>query len=188
MKLFNSILNRIEEIFVSIALASAVTITFMEVILRQFGQSLSFTYELVNYLLIWTGLIGASIGVRANTHLGVDILVTNFKAKTQKFVLMTTTSLNILFSIIIAVLGYQHVLDLLDFGQVTPEMELPLYIPRLLIPIAFGLIAIRFSQELVRIIKTKADDLVTSQQESILEKEGLIESEGMLEKEGVLHE
>ncbi len=162
-----------EEIFVTIALAVAVTLTFIEVILRLFGKSLGITHELVNYLLIWTGLIGASIGVRSNTHLGVDVLVQNCEPKVQKLTLLTTTSINIAFSVIIATLGYQHVMKILTFGQVTPEMEIPIYIPRLLIPIAFGLMAIRFSQELVRIWKTKAEDLIVSAAEDILEKEGV---------------
>ena len=151
----------------------AVTVTFIEVILRQFGESLGITHELVNYLLIWTGLIGASIGVREKTHLGVDILVKNCEPKVQKAVLLTTTAINITFSVIIAVLGYMHVINILQFGQVTPEMELPLFVPRLLIPIAFGLMAIRFSQEFFRILKTKPDELMVSKIDDILEKEGV---------------
>lgn len=173
MKIINMIINRTEEIFVSIALSIAVTLTFIEVILRQFGGSLGITHELVNYLLIWTGLIGASIGVREKTHLGVDILISFFEPKIQKILLMSTTIISAVFSIIIFYLGYQHVIDILSFGQVTPEMEIPLFVPRLLIPIAFGLMAIRFSQETYKIWKSKAEELFNSPADELLQKEGV---------------
>jgi len=173
MKFFNLILNRTEEIFVSIALMIAATVTLIEVFLRPFGESLGITHELVNYLLIWAGLIGASIGVREKTHLGVDVLIGFFEPKTQKRVLITTTVISVLFSLIIFILGIQHVMDLANFGVVTPEMELPKYIPRLLLPIAFGLMVIRFSQEMYKIWKTKAEELVQSAKEDLLKKEGV---------------
>lgn len=173
MKLLNVILNRIEEIFVSIAISLAVTLTFIEVVLRQFGSSLGITQELVNFLLIWTGLIGASIGVREKTHLGVDILISFFKPTTQKAVIFLTTLTNAIFSALIFILGYLHVSNIISFGQVTPEMEIPLYIPRLLIPIAFGLMTIRFLQETYKVGKTKAEELITSEADEILKKEGV---------------
>lgn len=166
MKVLNLVLNRTEEIFVSLAMALAVTLAFIEVILRQFGSSLGFTHELVNYLLIWVGLIGASIGVREKTHLGVDILINAFEPKTQKIVVVATFWLSALFTLTIAILGYQHVTDILAFGQVSPELEVPLYIPRLLIPIAFGLMTIRFVQESIKVIKMPIDQF--------LQKEGVI--------------
>lgn len=160
MKAVNIILDRIEEVFVILALAVASTLTFVEVILRQFGSSLGFTFEMVNYLLIWTGFIGASIGVREKTHLGVDILIANCEPKVQKALLILISLLSVIFSVIVSYLGFQHVLIVADFGQVSPEMELPLYVVRSLIPIAFGLMTIRFLQETYRVWKTSAEQLV----------------------------
>ncbi|TCS80598.1 TRAP transporter small permease [Tepidibacillus fermentans] len=159
MKSVNFVLNKLEEIFVILALAVAVTVAFIEVILRQFGTSMGFSFELVNYLLIWVGLIGASIGVRENVHLGVDLLIKNFEAKTQKAILILGNLVSVFFSVLIAYLGYLHVQDVLHLGQLSPEMEMPLYIPRSLIPIAFGLMGIRFLQQTYRIWKTSAEQL-----------------------------
>jgi len=160
MRKINNLLNRTEEIFVVIAMALAVSLAFIEVILRQFGSSLGFTQELVNYLLIWVGLIGASIGVRSKTHLGVDILITPFEPIIQKSIMVITLWISSLFSLAIAYLGYHHVINIYLFGQVSPELEVPLYIPRLLIPIAFGLMTIRFLQESFIVIKTPTEELL----------------------------
>lgn len=160
MKAVNLVLNKAEEIFVILAMGLASILTFVEVILRQFGSSLGFTFELVNYLLIWSGLIGASIGVREKAHLGVDILITNCEPKVQKAMIIFVSLVSVIFSVIVAYLGFQHVLDVYEFGQVSPELEMPLYIVRSLIPIAFSLMTYRFFQELYHAWKTSADDLV----------------------------
>jgi len=159
VKIVNVILNKLEDIFVTLALSIAVIVAFLEVILRQFGTSLGFSFELVNYLLIWVGLIGASIGVRENVHLGVDLVIKSFEPSTQKAIILLGNLINVIFSFVIAYLGYMHVLDVLHLGQVTPEMELPLYIPRLLIPIAFGLMGIRFLQQTYLVWITSAEEL-----------------------------
>ncbi len=159
MRFVNLILNKFEEIFVITALGIASIVTFTEVILRFLGTGLGFSYELTNYLLIWVGMIGASIGVRENVHLGVDLLIKVFSLRTQKIILLVVHLISAIFAIIIAYLGFLHVLDLIGFGQLSPEMELPLYIPRSLIPIAFTLIAIRFLQQFVNVWKMPAADL-----------------------------
>ncbi|WLR50317.1 TRAP transporter small permease [Bacillus tianshenii] len=158
MKVLNTLLNRLEEIAVGLALVVGVTLTFIEVVLRYgFGGSLGFTHELVVYLLIFTGLIGASIGVREKVHLGVDLVVQQFPYSIQKGITILTLSVCTLFCFLIALLGYQHILIIMEFGQVTPEMEVPLYVPKAIVPLAFGLMSIRFIQEIVKVIKTPAE-------------------------------
>ncbi|MDP5276504.1 TRAP transporter small permease [Chengkuizengella axinellae] len=153
MKKIDTLLNHIEEIIVSITLALGVSITFFEIILRIFNATLGFSFEASIYLLITCGLIGASIGVRDKVHIGIDIIVKQFPTLIQKMIGVGALSLCTLFCIIITILGIQHIQILYDFGQVTPEMEIPVYIPKSIIPIAFGLMSIRFLQTLIRYVK-----------------------------------
>lgn len=149
-----------------IALASATSLAFIEVILRRgFGSSLGFTQEAVNYLLIFVGLIGASIGVREKVHLGVDLLVQQFSPKFQKAMILFVYCLNILFCLIVATLGFQHIAILAQFGQVSPEMEIPMFIPKGIVAIAFTLMTIRYLQEMVKAIKTPTEELLAQQEE-----------------------
>lgn len=162
MKAINTILDRFEEIIVAVTLAVASILTFIEVVLRYiFNSSLGFTHELVIFLLIFTGLIGASIGVRHRIHLGVYIVVKQFPAKMQKSIRLLCMVLNILFSFIVTYLGFQHIDILKKFGQLSPELLIPLYIPILVIPIAFGLMTIRFIQQLFIFIKMPAEELMS---------------------------
>lgn len=167
MKILDLILSRFEEIIVGMALGIGTILTFVEVVLRYvFGSSLGFTQELVVYLLIITGLVGASIGVREKVHLGVDIVVQQFPPKFQKALMASVVLLNVLFCIIITILGFQQLQILMEFGLVSPEMEIPMYIPITIVPISFTLMSIRFIQEFVKIMKKPAVELLT-------EKEGV---------------
>jgi len=160
MKIINTILSRLEEILVAIALVIATIFTFVEVVLRYgFGSSLGITQELVIYLLIFTGMIGSSIGVRAKTHIGVDILLKNFPFKLQKILKITGLLVSAAFCLVFTVLGIQHARVLLAFGQVTPEMEIPMYIPKSIIPLAFGLMTFRFIEEAIKVMRTPAEEI-----------------------------
>lgn len=167
MQLFNNLLNKMEEYIVAITLAIATVLTFTEVVLRYvFGASLGFTQELVIYLLITAGLVGASMGVRTKVHIGVDVLVKQFPYPLQKIVKLSVIVTCVLFCLVITILGIQQVQVLADFGQVTPEMEVPMYIPLLIIPVSFGLMTLRFIQEFVKQTKVPAD-------KTYLEEEGV---------------
>lgn len=160
MKQLDRILCRIEEGIVAIALAVGTILAFIEVILRYFfGASLGFTHELVTFLLIITGLIGAAIGVRTKVHIGVDIAVKQFPVRFQKIIKIGALILCLLFCITFMILGIQQSQILANFGQVTPEMEIPLYIPNLIIPISFGLMTLRFIQEIIKYLKTPANKI-----------------------------
>lgn len=165
MNIINSTLNRLEEIIVVFSLAVASILTFLEVILRYFfGSSLGFTHEVVVYLLIGTGLIGASIGVRNKVHIGVDLAIQQFPYAVQKAIVILTHLLSIAFCVTYTFLGIEQVQIIANFGQVTPEMQIPLYIPILLVPIAFALMSIRFIQQLVRVWKTPAHEILQQEE------------------------
>lgn len=168
LNFLNKLLSRTEEVLCGIALTLATSLAFIEVVLRRgFGSSLGFTQEAVNYLLIFVGLIGASIGVREKVHLGVDLLVKQFSPKLQKGMILFVYTLNILFCLYVAILGYQHVAILAQFGQVSPEMEIPMYIPKGIVAVAFTLMTIRYVQEMIKALKTPTDQLLTQQEEGV---------------------
>lgn len=159
-----AILSRLEELIVTIALILGTALTFIEVVLRYgFGASLGFTHELVVYLLILTGLIGASIGVREKVHIGVDIVIQQFPYNLQKSAKIFSYLLCIFFCTVITILGIQHVQILSSFGLVSPEMEIPMHIPKSIVPIAFGLMTVRFVQELIKTFKTPAHEVITEE-------------------------
>lgn len=165
MNLLNTVLNRLEEFIVSVALVISVLLTFIEVVLRYgFGSSLGFTHELVVYLLILTGLVGASVGVRKKVHLGVDLLIKQFPVIVQKMILIVVAFTSALFCLLIMILGIQHVQILIEFGQLSPEMEIPMYFPKSIIPIAFGLMTFRYLQDTYRFIKMPADKVLLQEE------------------------
>ena len=68
--------DKTEEILVVVLIGIASYLTFQEVILRYvFNTGWSGSYEITVMALIWCTFIGASLGVKENIHIGVDVLV-----------------------------------------------------------------------------------------------------------------
>ena len=85
--------GKTEEVMVVILIGFASYLTFQEVILRYvFNTGWSGSYEITIISLIWCTFIGASLGIKENIHIGVDVLVKKFGPKTQR-VLITVSIL-----------------------------------------------------------------------------------------------
>ena len=86
IRVFNRILDHIEEWLIAGFMAAATLIIFAAVVHRQsasvpwlwqYAAALNFSWaqELCVYLFIWMAKFGAAYGVRTGIHTGVDVLV-----------------------------------------------------------------------------------------------------------------
>lgn len=76
MKKLISIYNKLEEYFLVYTMILMVIIVFVQVIFRYIlNNSLSWSEELVRYIFIWQVWLGASLGMRINEHIRVDMFV-----------------------------------------------------------------------------------------------------------------
>lgn len=149
LRTLDRILCRAEELFCAVLLAEAAALTFVQVVLRYgFGVTYSWMVELINYSFIYSALVGASIGVREKVHIGVDVLVTRLPRGLQRWVAAGALLLTLAFTLAIATLGVEYVGDVRRSGQVSPDLEVPKWIPYTAIPVGFGLMSLRFAQEL----------------------------------------
>ena len=68
-------LNKITEIVVMFLMSAISVIIFVQVICRYvFNHSLYWSEEVGRYLLIWITFLGASVGVKRYSHIGIDFL------------------------------------------------------------------------------------------------------------------
>jgi TRAP-type C4-dicarboxylate transport system permease small subunit len=140
-------LDRLEEILVSVLLVAASLLTFVQVVMR-YGLGTTFPWgeELIINMLIWGGLIGSSLALRMGIHIGVDIFVKKFPPPVAKALTLLGLGLGLGFCAILAVLSVRFVLFQMRGGQMSIGLEIPMWIPYLCLPIAFGLMTIRFLQ------------------------------------------
>ncbi len=177
------VLDRLEEIIVATLIGAATVIIFISVVHRYacgwhipvvqdwlLRQNLSWAQEACIYMFIWMAKFGAAYGVRTGIHVGVDVFINNLKDKARaKFVVIGLLG-GALFTGIIGTLGWKFVWevgmrfavattfgfdwpDLIE-GPVSPDLEWPVWIFYLAVPLGSYLMCFRFLQVTWNFIRT----------------------------------
>ncbi|HYD75595.1 TRAP transporter small permease [Ramlibacter sp.] len=145
-------LEYFEEGLVIVLMAAMTVVTFMQVVARYvFNYSFVWALELTGVLFAWLIFIGMSYGVRVGAHIGVDVLVKALGPKPARIVGSIAAALCIAYALIVTWGGYQYVSKMYDVGILMQDIPIAQWIPRLVVPLGFGLLAFRFSQVLWRL-------------------------------------
>src|SRR5205085_1262706 len=151
------ILDRLEEILISSLMGAATLLIFVSVVHR-FGTGVSFLYpyfiqihiawaqELCIYLFIWMAKFGAAYGVRTGIHVGVDVLVMRMDPRHARKVILFGLLCGALFTATIVNFGIHFTRGVWDSGSRSNDLEAPMWIVYLAIPLGSGLMCFRFLQ------------------------------------------
>jgi C4-dicarboxylate transporter DctQ subunit len=147
-------LEHLEEGLVTFLMAAMTLVTFVQVVARYvFNYSFVWALELTGVMFAWLIFAGMSYGVRVGAHIGVDALVRSLGSGAARVVGIVATLLCIVYAAIVTVGGYQYVAKMYDVGILMQDMPVQQWIPRAILPIGFALLALRFLQVLVRLIR-----------------------------------
>jgi C4-dicarboxylate transporter, DctQ subunit len=142
----------LEETILVLTLALMVALIFGQVVGRYvFSSAPSWTEEMARYIHIFQVWIGASYAVKKRQHIRIESFIELFKGTARKLIETAALIIWFLLALFLAVFGTQLVLASIQNGQVTPAMQLPMWIPFLAIPIGGGGMAFRLLQQLVTI-------------------------------------
>ena len=110
------------------------------------ARDLSWAQELCIYMFIWMAKFGAAYGVRTGIHVGVDLLVNRVPARSRKQVILFSLLCGAFFTGMIATFGGSFVTEMFRTGQQSNDLEAPMWIVYLAIPLGSGLMCFRFLQ------------------------------------------
>lgn len=91
---------------------------------------------------------GAAYGVRIGIHVGVDVLTDRLEGTAKKVVTTIAMSGGIIFTFIVAWIGFDFVYHVYVNGQVSPDLEIKMWIVYLAVPLGSSLMCFRFVQAL----------------------------------------
>jgi C4-dicarboxylate transporter, DctM subunit len=106
----------------------------------------SWAQELCIYMFIWMAKFGAAYGVRTGIHVGVDLLVNRVPLRQRKKVILFALLCGAFFTGMIASFGASFVSEMFKTGQQSNDLEAPMWIVYLAIPLGSGLMCFRFLQ------------------------------------------
>ncbi len=110
------------------------------------GMDVSWAQELCIYLFIWMAKFGAAYGVRTGIHVGVDVLVMRMEPARARKVILFGLLAGALFTATIANFGAHFTWGVWQSGTRSSDLEAPMWIVYLAIPLGSALMCFRFLQ------------------------------------------
>lgn len=154
-------LDRMEERVIAFLLTVMTLTSFTQVVARYvFNYSFVWALELVTFLFAWLIFLGMSYGVRVGGHIGVDALVKGLKPKAARAVAVVSTVLCMIYAAIVFYGGWIYVSKMVEIGIMAQDIPIPQWVPRLILPLGYALLFLRFSQVLFRLITGKDVHLI----------------------------
>lgn len=154
MKKIKDFLNNFEEYTCIVLLGIMAVVVFIQVIFRFVVKaSLPWSEETSRYLLVWITFLGASAGVKTGAHVGVEAVTLMLPYKLRKMVNLLGIAICVFFSVAVCVFSLGIISTQVEMAQVSPAMQIPMWIPYLAIPVGMILMTIRYIQSTVKVFK-----------------------------------
>ncbi len=163
--MINRFLNHIEEWIIAFLMGTATLVIFFAVVHRflsgvPFIQDyavqlhVSWAQELCIFMFVWMAKFGAAYGVRTGIHVGVDVIIRKLTGKNKSALILFGLLAGALFTGIVGTLGTRFVWEMSHTDQVSADLEVPMWIVYLCVPLGSYLMSYRFLQVVVSFLKT----------------------------------
>ncbi len=142
-------ISRLEKFLIAALLTVMILLAFSQIVLRNFfSTGIDWGDSLVRYLVVWVGFIGAAIAVREDKHITIDILSRWVSGAGSS---ITLSASHFISTVICGLLTWAAIKFIMFEAQMggTTFIEIPVWVPELIIPITFGLMTLRYALRLL---------------------------------------
>ena len=180
---FDKLIGLINEFIASFGIAAGVLLAFINVIARfALHEGIDWAFELTNYLFLWSAFFGASYCFRKECHIRVTILLDILPPKLAKFSSILAHLITLAYLLAVAYFGYLFIFDpdfgLKASGEISVDLNIPMWIPYLVIPLAFATASYRVFDKMIELIKTPAEEVVTKTEHEMIIEEMELQMKG----------
>ena len=161
LKWLNDMSDKLEKIFLAGTIIFTSLLLFVNVVMRYvFMMPIYWAEELVRYLMVWLVFIGASQVTSWGGHIAVDILPRFLSKRGNLILAFAVNMVCIAFCAVLAYYSLEQMLRVKAAHQVSPAMELPMWLAYAAIPAGTILMLIRYIQQFVLRIQGKTVEVV----------------------------
>jgi C4-dicarboxylate transporter DctQ subunit len=160
-------LDHLEEWLIAFLMGAATLIIFVAVLHRYLQGlpipglqdalikiHLSWAQELCIYMFVWMAKFGAAYGVRTGIHVGVDVLINRMDGKWRNRFVVFGLLAGALFTGIVGTLGADFVWEIGHTDQTSADLEMPMWIVYLAVPLGSWLMCFRFLQVMLQFLRS----------------------------------
>jgi len=153
------VLDHLEEWLITFLMGAATLIIFAAVIHRYasgfavpvvqdwlLGLDFGWAQELCIIMFVWMAKFGAAYGVRTGIHVGVDVLINNLSERWRRGFVLFGLLAGATFTALVGSFGANFVWHIAHTETTSPDLEIPVWIVYLAIPLGSYLMCFRFLQ------------------------------------------
>ena len=137
-------LHRAEDALLVLLLSAMIVLAGTQILLRNFFDS-GFVWidPLLRVLVLWLGLIGATVATRNNRHIRIDLLSKLFSRNTHRLIQSIIGQVSAWTCLVVAWYGFKWIQ--MDYADgVTSFAGIPAWLLEVIIPLTFALIGLRY--------------------------------------------
>lgn len=137
--------HRAEDSFLIAALVSMLMMALVQILLRNFFDAgLLWAESALRILVLWVAMLGAMVATRESNHIAIDLVTRFLPDNLKKYAILVSY----LFSAGICGLVAYHSIEFIRFeyeDQTIAFASVPTWVCQSIIPIGFGVMALRFT-------------------------------------------
>jgi TRAP-type C4-dicarboxylate transport system permease small subunit len=137
-------LHRAEDGLLALLLGVMIVLAGTQILMRNlFDSGFVWIDPLLRVLVLWLGLIGATVATRHNRHIRIDLLSRYFERNTHRLIQAVVGQVSAWTCLVIAWYGFDWIrLDYAD--AVSSFAGIPAWTIEIIVPLAFALIGLRY--------------------------------------------
>ncbi len=136
--------HRVEDALLVFLLTAMILLAGSQIVMRNFFDA-GFVWidPLLRVMVLWLGLIGATVATRDNKHIRIDLLSRFFKRNTHRLIQALVGQVSAWTCLLIAWHGMKWIR--LDYEDgLTSFAGIPAWLLEVVVPLSFGLIGLRY--------------------------------------------
>ena len=143
MKTVIAFLQKVENFILASSFVVMTLSAFLQVVNRNLiGAGISWFEELARYCMVYMALLGTEVGLRDGTQIAITAVVDKFKGRGRKIVAIFGKLVVVAFSATVFIHSWNPIMKQIRFGQLSPGLEIPMWIPYAALPLSFGIITV----------------------------------------------
>jgi TRAP-type C4-dicarboxylate transport system permease small subunit len=148
----DEVMARVEQTLLVTFLGFMIGIAFLQIVLRNFfSTGLGWGDSLVRNLVLWTGFIGATLATKEGKHINIDVVSRWLPSLGKNVVTLITHLFSFFVCCGLTYAALKFIKNEVQMENIT-FLDIPAWIPEMILPLTFGLMTFRFGLRFIRIL------------------------------------
>lgn len=143
MKKAIACMQRLENFILAASFIVMTLSAFAQVVNRNLvGAGISWFEELARYCMVYMTLLGTEVGLRDGTQIAITAVIDRFGTVKKLVVQIIGKAIIVAFSATVFYTSFDPIAKQIRFGQLSPGLEIPMYVPYGALPLSFAIITL----------------------------------------------